>query len=163
MLHTEEGIRQGDGINLRHGWIIHKIRINEEKNRHINRLASIQSLLLETKTLYLAEVRRNLGGRDTICCHADDVFVALVCRSVKCQRGLAGENANFPLLRSELPRHHVRDGAIECYSQTPGRSYGLETGGWVFGGRMDASFDGLTAPAGLLADLWPGYELMTKA
>lgn len=116
MLHTEEGIRQRDGINLRHGWIVDKVWVNEEKNRHINRLASIQSLLLEAKTLYLAEIGRNLRWRDAVCSHADNVFVALICRSVKCQGGLPGENPNFPLLRCELPGHHVRDGAIECYS-----------------------------------------------
>lgn len=155
MLHTKKGIRQRNGINLRHGWIIHKVWINEEKNRHIDRLARIQSLLLKAKTLYLAEIGRNLRWRDAICCHADNVFVALVCRGVKCQRGLPGENANFSLLRCELPRHHVRDGAVECYSQTSGRCYRLETCGWLFGRRrMDASFYRLTAPASLLAYLW---------
>jgi hypothetical protein len=74
-------ITQRDRFNTLHIRIHDKLGINIKENRHIHRLARIQPLLLKTKTLYLAEIRRHLARRHAVGCDADDVFGGLVgCR-----------------------------------------------------------------------------------
>lgn len=112
----EERIAQRNRLNALHIRIRDKLRINVEKHRHIHRFARIQPLLLEAKALDLAKVRRHLSWRDRVCCDPDDVFVGLVRRGVERQRGFAGQNAHFALLRDKLPGQDVRHRAIERYT-----------------------------------------------
>lgn len=101
---TEKGIVQGNGVNLAHIRIPQELRINVEEDRHIDRLALIQSLLLEAKTLNLAKVGGDLPRRDRVSGDAYDVLVlAVVGGRVKSQCRLAGQHAHFALLRSEFP------------------------------------------------------------
>lgn len=117
---TEECITQRHGLDTLHVQIIQQIRVQVKEHRHIHRLAGIQSLLLETETLNLAKVWCTLGRRYTVCCHANDVGVALVGGRVEGQCRLAGENADFALLRNKLPGENVGYGGIEGDSDTLG-------------------------------------------
>ena len=128
---TEKRIRKRDGVNLRHGRIIHKFRIDEKKHRHIHRLPRIQPLLLEAKTLYLAEIRRHLRGRDAVRSYADDVFAAFVCGGVERQSGFARQDPDFALLRGEFPGEDVGDGAVKGDAQAAGVSDGGKALGWI--------------------------------
>lgn len=87
---TKERIRQSNGIDLGHCGIVDEVRINEEEDRHVDRLASIQSLFFKTKALYLAKVGGHLGRRNTVGRHPNDILGAFVRSRVKCQRGLSG-------------------------------------------------------------------------
>lgn len=61
------------------------------------------------------------------------------------------------LLRRELPGQHVRDGAVEGDADAfaAGGGNGVETGGgFGFGGLGQMGRNWLSAPAGLLTDLW---------
>ena len=87
--HTEKCIRKRDSVNLVHGWIIHKVRINEKKYRHIYRLPRIQPLLLKAETLNLAKIRRHLCRRHTVRSHAYNIFTAFVRGGVKGKSGFA--------------------------------------------------------------------------
>ena len=81
---TEKRVTQRNLLNPPHVRIIHKIRINIKENRHIHRLPSIQPLLLETKTLNLAEVRCNLARRHTIRRHPNYILIRHIRRCVEC-------------------------------------------------------------------------------
>ena len=78
---TEKSIIQSNSINALHIRIPQKFRINVEEHGHIHRLAFIQSLLLETETLYLAEVRRYLRGCDAVRCNTYYIFLFTLIRS----------------------------------------------------------------------------------
>ena len=80
---TKKRITQRDLLNAPHVRVIHKIRINIKENRHINRLARIQPLLLKAKTLNLAKIRRHLSRSNTIRRYADDILVTLIRRRVE--------------------------------------------------------------------------------
>ena len=101
--HTEECVRECDRINPSHSGIFDKVWIDEEEHRHIDALPSIQPLLLKTETLNLAEIRRDLCRRYTIRSDADNITIRLICRSVESEGRLSRENADFTLLRRELP------------------------------------------------------------
>ena len=75
---TEERIGQCDRIYFCHRRIIDKVGINEEENRHIDRLASVESLLFEAKALNFTEIRRHLRRGDTIRSDPNDILGALV-------------------------------------------------------------------------------------
>lgn len=81
---TEKGITQGNLLNPLHTRIRHKVRINIEEDRHVNRLSSIQSLLLKAKALNLAKVRRHLPRRHAIRCHTYDIVFTVVRSCVEC-------------------------------------------------------------------------------
>lgn len=155
---TEECITQRDSLNALHVQIIQQIRIKIEKDWHIHRLARIQPLLLEAETLDLAEIRRTLRGRHTVCRHANDVGVARVGGSVERQRRLAGEDADFALLGGELPGEDVGCGGVEGDSDTFGILDGDEALGdvVVVGTGAAVGADGLTSPTGGLTDLMRG-------
>ena len=104
---TEKGIAQSDGINLVHRRVIDEVWIDEKENWHIHRLSSIEPLLLKAKALDFAKVGCHLPRRDAVGGHADDVLVALVRCCEECQCCLPRQDANLPLLRSELPWHDV--------------------------------------------------------
>lgn len=72
--HTKECIVQSDSLNTPHIRILDEFRINVKEDGHIDRLAFIESLLLETKALNLTEIWRHLRRRDAIRCDSDDVF-----------------------------------------------------------------------------------------
>lgn len=101
---TEKCVGERNRINPLHCRIRYEVWINEEEHRHIDRFPSIQFLLLETKALDLAEVRRNLARRNTICCNPNNVRRSLIRGRVKCKRCLPGKNSDFALLRCEFPR-----------------------------------------------------------
>lgn len=86
---TEEGVRQCNRINALHSRIRSEIWVNEEENRHIHRLASIELLLLKAEALDLAEIRCNLAGSHTVCRNSDDIVGALIGCSVEGQCSLA--------------------------------------------------------------------------
>lgn len=75
---TEKGVRQCNGIYSPHIRVLHEIRINEEENRHVDRLPCIQPLFFETEALYFTKVWRNLWWRNAVCCNANDITLALV-------------------------------------------------------------------------------------
>lgn len=104
---TEERVRQSNGIDLGHCGIVDEVRINEEENRHVDCFSSVQSLFLETKALYLAEVWCHLSRRNIVGRHPDDVLGAFVRSRVKCQRGFPRQDPDLSLLWSELPWHHI--------------------------------------------------------
>ena len=111
---TEERVVQGNGIDALHRRILQELRIDVEEHRHIHRLTLVQPLLLETKALNLAEVRRNLCWCDAICRHSDDIFLfTLVRSSVESQRSFPGQDTHFSLLRRELPRQYIRSAPSE--------------------------------------------------
>jgi len=150
---TEERITQRHLLNPLHGWIIHKLRVDVEEDRHIHRLPGIQPLLLEAETLDLAEILRDLARRHAVRRHADDILRRIVRRRVERQRRLAREYAHLALLRREAPGQHVGDGPVEGDADALCADDGLEGFGGVVGGAVDGGFDGLAAPAGGLADL----------
>ena len=113
---TKKSIRQSNSINALHGRILCKIWIDKEENRHIHRLAGIQLLLLKAEALNLAEVRRNLARGHAVRGNADNVSRTLVGGRVKGKSRFAGQDADFALLRRELPGKHVRHGAVEGYA-----------------------------------------------
>lgn len=158
ILRLEKRITQRHRLNPLHINIRHKLRINIEEHWHIDRLTRIQPLLLEAETLDLAEIRGHLTRGDRVRGDADDVFVGLVGGRVEGERGLARQDAHFALLGYELPRQDVRDGAVEGDADAWVVLDGLEALGWVDTGvaAVRGGFDGLPAPAGLLADLGSG-------
>jgi len=81
----EERITQSDLLNALHIRIIDEIRIDIKEHWHVNCLPSIQSLLLETETLDLAEIWRHLRRRNAICRHPNDIVFSLVCSCVERQ------------------------------------------------------------------------------
>ena len=105
---TEEGVVQGDGINVPHCWVFEKVRIDVEEDRHIHCFPFVQTLFFEAKALDLAEVWRNLRRRNTVRGHSDYIliFTLVRCR-VECQCCLPGQDSHFSLLRSKLPRQNV--------------------------------------------------------
>ena len=105
---TEECIRQRDCIYFCHRRIIDEVWIDEEENRHINSLASVEPLLLETKALDLAEIRSHLCWSDTVGSDSNNVFRALIrCREER-KRCLPWQNSDLSLLWGEFPRHYIR-------------------------------------------------------
>lgn len=149
----EERVAQRDCINPPHTRILGKLGINEEEHRHIDRLALIQLLLLEAETLDLAKVRRDLGGCDAVCGDANDICLALVGGGKEGECGLAGEDADFALLRDEAPGEDVGDAAVEGDAEATVVFERFEAhGGIGFGTSGVVGFDGLAGPAGLLAD-----------
>lgn len=104
---TEEGIAQRHLLNPLHVRVIHKLRINVEEHRHIHRLPSIQSLLLETETLDLAEMRRHLPRCHAVRRYPNDILRRLIRRRVERQRRLTRQNPHFTLLWCEAPGEHV--------------------------------------------------------
>lgn len=161
VLCLEECIAQRDRLNTLHIRIRHKLGINVEKHRHIDRLTRIQPLLLKTKALDLAKVGRNLARCHGVGGHADNVLRGLVRRRVKGQGRLARQHAHLALLRYKLPGKHVRHGAVECDADARVVGHGLQTLGGV-NARVAAvgrRLDGLASPACLLADLEPCLAL----
>lgn len=100
-------------LNALHVWIIHKIRINIEEDWHVDRLASIQSLLLKAKALNLAEVRRHLSWSNAVGSDPDNIFRRSVRRGIERQGSFARQDSNFALLGREFPRQHVGYRAVE--------------------------------------------------
>jgi len=86
---TKKCIIQRYRLNALHIRIIHKIRINIKKHRHIHSLPSIQSLLLKAETLNLAEIWRHLSRTDTVGRHTNDVRIRIICCGVERQRSFA--------------------------------------------------------------------------
>lgn len=82
-IRTKERIRQCDRIYFCHRRIVDKVWINEEENRHIDRLPGVESLLFEAKALNFAEIGRHLRRGDTIRSDPDDILGALVRCSIK--------------------------------------------------------------------------------
>jgi hypothetical protein len=154
ILCLKKRITQRNCLNALHIRIHDKLGVNIKENRHIHRLPRIQPLLLEAKALYLAEIRRHLARRHAVGCDADDVFTGLVGCGVEGECGFAGQNAHFALLRREFPGQHVRDGSVEGDAQ----AWVVFDGAQALRGvarvvAVGGGFDGLAAPAGLLADL----------
>ena len=75
VLGLEEGIAERDRLDALHVDIRDKLRINVKEHWHIDSLASIQSLLLETEALDLTEVWRHLTWRYRVCRDSNDVLV----------------------------------------------------------------------------------------
>lgn len=126
---TEERITQGHRLNPPHLRITRKLRIDEKEDRHIHRLPRRQPLLLEAKTLDLAEVRRHLPGTDAVGRHPDDVFGRGVGGGVEREGGFSGQDPHFALLRREFPGEDVGDGGVEGDAQAGGGGDGGEAGG----------------------------------
>lgn len=85
----EKRITQRQLHNPLHVRIIHKFRINVEEHRHIDRLPSIQPLLLKAKALDLAEIRRYLARCYAVRRHSYYVFAAVIRGCIECQCRLA--------------------------------------------------------------------------
>lgn len=155
VLGLEKRVTQRHSLNPLHVDIVHKVGINIEENRHVDRLAGVQPLLLEAKALNLAEIRRHLPRCDRVRSHSDNILVRLVGRGVESERGFAREHAHFALLGDELPGQNVRDRAVEGDADARVVFDRLEALGGVAGSvaAMPGGFDGLTAPSCLLADL----------
>lgn len=155
VLGLEKRVTQRHSLDSLHIDIVHKVRINIKENRHVDRLARIQPLLLKAKALDLAEIRGHLPRRDRVRSHSDDVLVRLVRRGVESESGFAREHAHFALLGDELPGQYVRDRAVEGDADARVVFDGLEALGGVAGSvaAMPRGFDGLTTPSCLLADL----------
>ena len=155
VLGLEKRITQRYSLDTLHVNIIHKVRVNVKENRHVDRLARVQPLLLKAKALNLAEIGRHLPRRDRVCGHSDNILIGLVGRGVESQRGFAGEHAHFALLGNELPGQDVRDRAVEGDADARMVLDGLEALGGVAGSvaAVPGGFDGLTTPSCLLADL----------
>lgn len=149
---TEESIRQSDGVDALHGRIFHKIRVNEEEHRHINRLSSIQFLLFKAEALYLAEIWGDLTRSNTVCCNTDNVRRAFICRGIKSKCRLTGQHTDFTLLWCKFPRKDVWHWTIEGDSKT------TSIGHWRHA-RWGVTVSGpvceywLTVPADLLTNL----------
>lgn len=75
VLRLKECVTECDRLNTLHVDIRNKLRVNVEEDWHVDRLTSIQPLLLETKALDLTEVRRYLSWCHRVCCDTDDVLV----------------------------------------------------------------------------------------
>lgn len=154
----EKCITQCHSINLPHGRIVYKIRIDKEKNWHIHSFPSIQPLLFKAETLDLAEIWRHLRRRYAVRSHPYDIAVALVGRSEEGQGSLSRKHANFSLLGREFPWHDVGDTTIEGDAQAAGVGNRGDTGGGIFSGGV-SRFDRLATPAHLLAyGLVHGYR-----
>jgi hypothetical protein len=155
VLGLEKRVTQRHSLNPLHVDIVHKVGVNIEENRHIDRLARVQPLLLKAEALNLAEIRRHLPRRDRVCGNSDDILIRLVGRGVERERGFARENTHFALLGNELPGQDVRDRAVEGDADARVILDGLEALGGVAGSvaAMPGGFDGLTSPSCLLADL----------
>jgi hypothetical protein len=150
----EKRITQRNRLDALHVRIHDKLWIDVEKHGHIDRLAGIQPLLLEAEALDLAEVRRHLARGHAVRRHADDVLGGLVGRRVEGECGLARQHPDFALLRREFPGEHVGYRAVEGYAQAGVVLDGAEAlGGVARVVAVGGGFDGLAAPAGLLADL----------
>jgi len=158
----EECITERNLLNALHIDIIHKLRINVKENRHIDRLARIQPLLLEAEALDLAEILRHLSRGNTVCRNTDDVLVRGVRRRVECQRRLSGQHAHFSLLRDKFPGKDVGDGAIEGHADALCVGDGPETLTCVISYPVPCSFDGLASVAGCLADLREDISSVTN-
>ena len=104
---TEKGIRQRDRIYFSHRRIIHEIRVNEKEHWHVDGLPSVESLFFEAKALDFAEVRSYLRWSNTVGCDPNDVFRALVCCRIKCERCLSRQDSDLSLLWNEFPGHYV--------------------------------------------------------
>lgn len=153
---TEERIAQCHRLDTLHVHIVEQIRIQVEENRHVHSLACIETLLFKAETLDLAEVRRTLRGRHTVCSHSNDVLVTLVGRLVECQRGLARKDTDFSLLRDKLPGQDVGDRSAEGDLDSLGVFDGNESACEITIIRAGTTMGtyGLTSPASGLADLY---------
>jgi len=152
---TEKRVIQRNRLDSLHIRIRDKLGINVEEHRHIDRLASIQPLLLEAETLNLAEIRRHLRRRHAVRRNPYDIFCrALVRRSVERQRRLAGQHSHFALLWRELPRQDIGGRAGEGDSESWDAGLGCSAGDDVLcvAGALVVDVDRLATPAGLLAD-----------
>lgn len=153
ILRLEERIIQRDRLNAPHIRVIHKIRVNVKEHGHIHRLTSIQPLLLKAETLNLAEIWRYLARTDRICGYANDVGVRVVGRGVEGEGCFAREDADFALLRGELPGEDVGGRALEGDAESRDISDRSETGGRVCKRVAAVVANGCASPTGLLADL----------
>lgn len=70
-----EHVRQHDFPHVLHVAVVHKLRIEVEKDRHVHLLAWPQLLLLEAEALDLVEVLAHLCGRHVVYRHAGDSFI----------------------------------------------------------------------------------------
>jgi len=104
ILRLEESVAQCDSLNALHTGILCKLGIDVEKDWHVHRFPSIQSLLFKAKALDLAKVWGDLSRCNGVGSYANDVFWRLVGCSVESEGGLAREDSDFALLRNKLPR-----------------------------------------------------------
>ena len=109
----EEGIRQGDCVNLVQTPVVEEIRVYEEEHGHVNLFARSKHLLLEAKALDFVKVQRCSIGLDIIACHPDDVIVTFVLRFEEGEGCLARQYLDLVLFRPELPWHGVGGIRIE--------------------------------------------------
>lgn len=143
-------------IDLSHIYIPSKRWIDIKEHGHIDTLARSQSLLLKAEALDLGKIRSHLPRRDAVRGHANDVLAARVRGREKRQRRLARQHAHLALLRHEPPRQDRRRGAAECHADARVVGEGLQPLRLVLvvgAAEVRFGFDGLAAPAHLLADL----------
>jgi len=150
---TEKCVIQRHRLHALHVQVVEQVWVKVEEDGHVDRLAGVEALLFEAKTLDLAKVWRALRGRDAVCGDSDDVLVAAVLGLVEGEGRLAGEDAHLALLRDKLPRQLIRDGGVECDADSVRGGYGHEAARdfALVGAAVGA--DRLAAPAGGLADL----------
>ena len=155
ILCLEKCITQRNRLNTLHIRVRDKLGIDIKEDGHIDCLSRIQPLLLKAEALDLAEIGRYLARSDRVCCYTNNVFGRFVRGRVKSQGGFAGQHADFALLRDKLPGKHVGDGAVKGDADAGVVDHRLETLGGVDAAvaAVGCGLDGLTSPAGLLADL----------
>lgn len=152
---TEECITQRHRLHALHVQVVEQVRIQVEKDGHVDRLPRVEALLLEAEALDLAEVGRALRRGDAVGGDADDVLVAPVGGRVEGQGRLAGEHADLALLGHKLPGQHVGHGGVEGHLDALGVLDGDQAArdvGVVGSGAAVGSY-GLATPAGGLANL----------
>ena len=106
-------VRESDGVNVVHFFVLLDGGIDVEKNGHEGFFAGLEFVLREAETLDFRDVRTYAVGRDVEGCHAEEGLVGRVDADIVCEHFFADVERYGDVLRFEVEADAFADVCIK--------------------------------------------------